>query len=116
MRKDERFQEFIKRLEETEPVGSDEEAFQMLSNILNDVEDELSNIPYSPSQWMNDGRMYPPQLDNKRATGNPEVDRYRSKQHNTYFGSNGAIKIMTIKSNEVVINKAGIDERKVDDL
>ena len=63
MNKKERFQEFIKRLEETESVSSSEEAFEMLANTINGVENEFSNIPYFPSQWMNDGRMYPPQLD-----------------------------------------------------
>ncbi len=52
MRKNDRFQEFIKRLEEAEPVGSGEEAFEMLANTLNCVENELSNIPYFPTKWM----------------------------------------------------------------
>ena len=116
MEKNERFQEFIKRLEETRLFDSGEEAFETLANTLNRVEDEFSDIPYSPSQWMNDGRMYPPQLDNKRTTDNTEVMRYRSKQHNTYIGSNGSIKIMEIRENKVIIDKAGRDRRTVDDL
>jgi hypothetical protein len=116
MRKNDRFQEFIKRLEEAEPVGSGEEAFEMLADTLNCVENELSNIPYFPTQWMNDGRMYPPQVDNKRITANPKVDRYRNRLHNTYIGSNGAIKILAIEGNIVIVDKPGTDKRKVDNL
>ena len=116
MNKYERFQEFIGRLGEAGPAWSDSEALELLSDTLNQVEDEFSNIPYTPSQWMNDGRMYPPLPDNKRATENPLVSRYRSKQHNSYIGTNGAIKIMDIKSKLVIFDKAGHDQRKVDDL
>jgi len=55
-------------------------------------------------------------LDSKRTTENPEVNRYRNRQHNTYIGNNGSIMIMEIKDNKVIINKSGRDKRKVDDL
>jgi len=116
MNKSERFHEFIQRLDMATAAESGNEAFSLLSDTLIRVEDELSNIPCVPSQWMNDGRMYPPQADSRRATKNPRVTRYRSKQHNTYIGQNGAIKIMDIRSGAPVIDKAGRDQRKVDDL
>lgn len=116
MEKHERFQLFINNLKFSEPASSSEDAFDLLSNTLNKVEDECSSIPYAPTQWMIDGRMYPPQQDNKSSTDNPNIDRYRNKDHNTYIGSNGSIKIVNIRNKKIVINKIGKDERKVDDL
>lgn len=116
MDKSERFQLFIKELDTAQPAESDDEAFETLENTLNTVENEFSNVPYSPSEWMSDGRMYPPQIDNKMVTDNPEVNRYRSKQHNTYIGTNGSIKIVEMKGNKIIIDKAGKDQRKVDEL
>jgi len=115
MKKSERLQEFIKRLSKVEPSSTNEEAFVLLTKVLNEVEDELSNIPYSPDKWMTDGRMYPPQADSRRATENLEVVRYRNKAHNTFIGSNGSIKIEEINSN-LIIDKAGRDGRRTDDL
>jgi len=115
LKKNERLREFIKRLCETDSCGSSEEAFETLTNVLNEVEDELSNIPYSPDQWMTDGRMYPPQDDSRRSTLNSEVVRYRNKGHNTYIGSNGSIKIEAINGN-IIIDKAGRDGRKIGNL
>ena len=114
--KSERFQLFIKKLEEEKAAKSDDEAFERLANTLNRVENEFSNIPYSPNEWMSDGRMYPPQIDNKMVTDNPNINRYRSKQHNTYIGTNGSIKIVEINGNKTIIDKAGLDQRKVDEL
>jgi hypothetical protein len=112
-----RFESFIGRLEKHKSASTAQEAFDLLSHILNQVEDELTNIACSPERWMNDGRMYPPQADSKRSTSSIQVCRYRSKGHNTYIGNNGAIKIQGIGSNKTVfIDKAGQDSKKVNDL
>lgn len=115
MRKIERIQEFIKRLNNSPACGIGEDALEKLAKVLNEVEDEFSNIPYSPHLWMTDGRMYPPQEDSRRTTANPNMIRYRNKGHNTFIGSNGSIKIKDIKGN-VIVDKAGLDSRKVDEL
>ncbi len=115
MLKFKRIQEFIKRLNNVQACSSGEEAFEMLAKVLNEVEDEFSSIPYSPHLWMTDGRMYSPQEDSRRTTGNPDVIRYRNKGHNTFIGDNGSIKIVELRG-KVIVNKAGLDGRKVDEL
>ena len=59
--KRERIEVFLGRLDAA-PVASDaDEAYRQVCDILNAVEDELTSIPFDPTQWMTDGRMYPPQ-------------------------------------------------------
>ena len=89
--------------------------------ILNQVEDELADIPYSELAAahldINDGRMYPPREDSRRSTKSRDVVRYRAVHHNVYIGANGAIKIQETKSKKrIIIDKSGRDKRKVDEL
>lgn len=115
--KSERLKEFIKRLKKSPLVSTAEKAFELVSNTLNKVEDEHTNIPYSPNDWMDDGRMYPPQKDSKRNTESPNVSRYRNRGHNTYIGNNGSFKIQETKGNKsILIDKEGADKQKVGDL
>ena len=113
--KSERLRIFIERMDLAEPAGDEKEALDLLSNTLNEVEDEHTSIPYQPDEWMYDGRMYPPGSDNKR-TFSKNVSRYRSINHNTLIGTNGSIKIVTITNNETLLDKPGLDEKKVGDL
>lgn len=113
--KKERLKIFYKQLNLAPPVSNDSDAFTLLSDILNAVEDEHTSIPYTPRSWASDGRMYPPQGDSKR-TETEDITRYRNRNHNTYVGSNGSIKIVSIRKGEVVLDKAGSDGRKVDEL
>jgi hypothetical protein len=52
--KKERFQIFLRRLKSAKCAASAEEALQLLSTILNDVEDEFSDIPQNPLSWQDD--------------------------------------------------------------
>ena len=111
--KRERFAIFAQRLLDAPRVGSAKEAYLLLSDTLNAVEDELTGIPFDLSQWASDGRMYPPQSDSARdVAGRPELTRYRSKAHNTYIAKNGAIRIETV-NRELVLSKAGSDGNEV---
>lgn len=104
--KAERVAEFLKRLEAAPPAKSSDEAYALVANTLNGVENELTSIPYDPERWMDDGRMYPPQADSARESPLPDVVRYRSKAHNTLIHVSGAIRIETV-GGQCLLNKPG---------
>jgi hypothetical protein len=85
-----------------------------LSDTLNQVEDECTDVPFQPERWQTDGRMYPPEDDNARAVdGRSDVIRYRHRAHNTFIRDNGAIEIQDIDG-KVLFEKRGLDGRSVD--
>lgn len=89
-----RLQVFLERYRSRLPVASFEQAYGLLVATLNEVENELTDIPYNPDRWMEDGRLYPPLQDGWRAVpGYPAVTRMRSVSHNTYIAANGAVEI-----------------------
>lgn len=73
----------------------------------------MTSIPFDPANWQDDGRMYPPQLDNLGAVaGRSDVKRFRSRDHKTLIGDNGAIEIRDL-SGRAVLTKPGADGRTV---
>ena len=115
--KKERFEEFLSRLMKAPNAKSQEEAYGQIWNILNEVENQLTDIPYNPDNWQTDGRLYPPHLDNIRSVPEkPFVKRLRSLAHNTFLGENGSIEIQETVSKRVVLSKAGEDGRGVWEL
>jgi hypothetical protein len=104
-----RLAEFFRRLESAPAASDADEAYALVCGTMNAVEDELTGIPHDPSQWMIDGRMYPPQTDQlKTVKGRPELRRYVSVGHGTIIGPNGAIQIR-LKDGTVVFEKPGAD-------
>ena len=105
--KKERLKLFLKQLEVGPPAASADEALELLARTLNEVENKHSGVEPNPDAWKDDGRMYPPKEDNRRAVPDrPSLRRYRSAKHNTYIGSNGSIRIETL-TGEVLLDKPG---------
>jgi hypothetical protein len=103
----ERFTKFIERLNSAPATASAKDAYQLVCDTLNGVEDEFSSIPYDPNKWQSDGRLYPPAEDSVRTEGLPAgVLRYRSRAHNTYVDANGAVRIDEVNG-PCVLNKPG---------
>lgn len=90
--KEVRLAEFLRRLHEAPNAAGGAEAFDLVANTLNAVEDELTSIPYDSDTWMSDGRMYPPQADSARVVSQ-DLTRYRNRGHNTLIHASGAIRI-----------------------
>lgn len=107
-----RLKVFIARLEQHGPFLSFDDACQGLISIMEAVEDELTGIPNCPSNWMTDGRLYPPQKDHWRQIL-PSVTRMRAKEHYIFIGANGAMEIKDVTTEVVLLSKAGADGRKV---
>jgi hypothetical protein len=115
--KKQRLRTFLERLNAAPASDSAEGALMLLSGILNDVEDEFSGISSNPLLWKTDGRMYPPNEDNRRGVeGHPSLRRYRSAAHNTYIGGNGSIRIEIVEGGRVLLDKPGADGRKTHDF
>lgn len=115
--KNERLEEFFRRLGSAPPAKTFDEAYSQICNILNEVEDEMTSIPFRPDNWRADGRLYPPQLDNIRAVPDrSNITRLRSIAHNIFIGENGSIEIQTVKPQVIVFSKRGEDGKKVWDL
>lgn len=107
--KEERFAEFLSRLNAAPPACTREEAFEFLGKTLIEVEDELTDIPFMPENWQMDGRMYPPHEDSARdVPGRSDLVRYRSRGHHAYIRENGAIEIRDL-AGTVIISKRGSD-------
>jgi len=107
---------FLGRLSAGAPAISAGHALALLSETLTAVEDEFSGVPCHPVLWRSDGRMYPPQKDSFRnVPGHPSLCRCRSKDHNTYFGQNGSIRIETTDG-RILLDKSGADGRKTHQL
>jgi hypothetical protein len=93
----ERVAVFLKRLDASPRAKNLDEARTLLADTLNAVEDDFSGVAYDPDKHLTDGRLYPPQEDSRRQVpGRNDVVRYRTRGHNVWIASNGAIRIEQI--------------------
>lgn len=106
--KQERLSEFFLRMSEAPPAGTFEEAYQLLCQTLNRVEDAYSGVPNNPDNWKADGRMYPPQYDTSyRLEDNEDIIAFQSRLHTTYISDRGAIAIWSRAAGVMVFEKPG---------
>jgi hypothetical protein len=112
--KGERLREVFRRIVLAPACYSADNAFDVIRETLNRVEDELSSIPYDPCHPRGDGRLYPAKPGSRcRAPGRPDLRRYRFKRHWLYIGANGAI-LVEHRESGVVFSKPGFDGQPVD--
>jgi hypothetical protein len=106
-----RLAEIFRRLGEAPAAASADEAYRLLCETIDAVEDELSGTPNDPAAFRTDGRIYPPQEDHRKAVlGRPDLRRYVSRGHGTLIGENGAITILD-RDRAIVFAKPGADGR-----
>ena len=101
--------EFYRHLQAAPVASNFAEAYDQVCELLNQVEDEFTSIPFDPSRWKTDGRMYPPQRD--RMSVDPlrqNVFVFESRRHRTRIGINGAIEIIDSRD-QIVFAKIGSD-------
>lgn len=109
----ERLAEFVARMTAAPACVSFSEAFEQLSAVMIAVEDELSGVAFDPDYPLDDTRMYPPRDDARRLVeGRPDLQRFRSAGHNTYFSDSGAILIVDLKG-KVLLDKADSHQRRI---
>ena len=107
-----RLAEYYRRLGEARRARSAEEGLRQVSEILDQVENDLSGIPKKnppPPPKQSDGRMYPP-LDDY-VTRHPDGRiTARTKGHNIELGRNGRITIRNRRTGNIEFKKPGFDE------
>jgi hypothetical protein len=107
--KGQRLAEILRRLAAAPPPSSHEEAYRLLCDTIDAVEDEMTTTPNVPADYLTDGRIYPPQADRRyRVKGRPDLKRYASRGHNTFIRDNGAITIAA-KDGTIALDKLGAD-------
>lgn len=116
--KGERLSEVWRRLHETGPFSTANEALARFCEILNAVEDEVSGISKdlaAAKAGNTGGRMYPPDEMFRVGRDHPLITSYRQTGHITRFGKNGSIEVAK-KFGDVEFYLAGTDGRTVSDL
>jgi 4-aminobutyrate aminotransferase-like enzyme len=122
--KKDRLAQFLRNLEKAKPASTMVGAKSLVRSTLNRVENAHSgvafntdNVGYDSAKWVDDGRMYPIPEKNWRETSNPDVARGRSKGHNTFVATNGAITIASVpepgSSPRIFFQKNGADGRGI---
>lgn len=114
MTKGERVAELVRRLEASPPAAGADEALDLVTSVLDEIEDQHSGVPNDPTSPMADERIWPPIARyHFEIQGRPDLDGYRQKGHETIIGANGAIRIRTRRDVKVILDKPGRDGRKV---
>jgi hypothetical protein len=109
MSKGQRLAEILRRLATAPPAPTHDDAYRLLCETIDAVEDELTSTPNIPANYMTDGRIYPPQADRRYpVNGRPDLKRYASVGHNTFIRINGAITV-ALRNGPAIFDKPGAD-------
>lgn len=107
--KQDRLQEIYRRLAQAPAAGTFDEMRTQLADVINAVEDELTQRPFDPAKWRHDGRIYPVYDDNVfDVAGHPRVTLLRARKSLVYIGDNGSAEIRN-SSGDVAFQKPGRD-------
>jgi len=104
--------EFQRRLGAAPAAAGHNEALQLLADIMNAVEDELSGVPFNPARSHVDGRLYAPSVDFEVASDVAGSRCYRQRGHKTYLSLSGAIRIERLDG-QLLIAKPAADGTEV---
>ena len=112
-----RLAEIYRRLSAAPASATAEKAMELLRRTIDDVEDEMTDLPNNQGRIQDDSRIYPPAEEfSFPVAGRPDLVRYRHVRHNTFLRDNGAIEIREAPpGGRVMFEKAGADGRKVTD-
>lgn len=112
MDRKQRFALFVAALEEAPAASDRASARELVTRILNAIEDAHSGALYDPPNWMTDGRMYPPHDDFEQPSPVAHAALFHTVGHRVWIADNGAIQIEVRKgqhSCRVELDKAGAD-------
>ena len=114
MDRKQRFALFLVALEQAPSASDRASARELLTRLLNEVEDAHSGSPYDPPNWMTDGRMYPPEDDNNKVSTVSGASLFYTKGHRVWFGDNGSIRLEVRRGpgkGRIELDKPGADGR-----
>lgn len=96
-------------------AANHDEAFAMLTKIVNEYEEVHSDVPYAPgaARVARDGRIYPPEQDQQKLSAIEGARRYRTRGHNVFIGENGAIAFENVKTKVIEFSKPGSDGKEI---
>ena len=103
---------FLAALNDALAAHDQASARELLADLLNRIEDAHSGVPNEPANWMTDGRMYPPQDDNKKVTKVSGASLFHTKGHRVWFGDNGSIRLEVRRGpgkGHIELDKPGAD-------
>lgn len=112
MTREERLEEFFRRLLRAPPQNTAAESKWLLAVTLNAVEDELTDFPYDPEHFGSNDRMYPVPDEAWADLGGAFVAR--SRGHQIYVGRNGAIEICRRSDGAILMSKPGANGRGIE--
>jgi hypothetical protein len=97
-------------------ASNHDEGFAMLSKIINEYEEVHSGVPYAPAaaRVTRDGRIYPPDRDEQKASSIEGARRYRTRGHNVFIAENGAIAFENVKTKLIEFSKPGCDGKEIE--